>query len=130
MPTLTGIQGGAKPPAIAAVETQPHPVPASPAGGASAPPAKDTAENPQAPLVELSRQDLEDAVAQLGAAMAKLPGGERVVQLLYEEEDHSYIIEIRDKESGVLVQTFPPEKLLNLRGHPAEMLGVLIDRRS
>ncbi|HRY41419.1 MAG TPA: flagellar protein FlaG [Candidatus Krumholzibacteria bacterium] len=85
----------------------------------------DTA-HPPAPTLE----QLEGAVAELQESLDRLPGGERDVRLLYEEQDHSFVIEIRDKETGKLIQKFPPENLLNPSRGPADLLGTMIDRLS
>ena len=129
MSTLTGIQSGT---------ATPRPVASEPLEKASAEPASSST----SPQVEISktqdtespppatRQEIEAAVQDLRKAMRILPGGERDVHLLYELEDQSYLIEIRNKETGALLQTFPPENLLNLSRRSADLLGVLIDRQS
>lgn len=61
----------------------------------------------------------------------RLPGGgEREARLLYEQQDRLFIVEIRDKETGEIVQTFPAEKGLNRTPSAADLLGTVIDRRS
>jgi uncharacterized FlaG/YvyC family protein len=129
MSTLTGIQSGT---------AAPRPVAGEPREQRSAEPAPSST----SPQVEISttkvpehpppatRQEIESAVQDLRDAMRHLPGGERDVQLLYEPEDQSFLIEIRNKETGALLQTFPPENLLNLSRRSADLLGVLIDRHS
>jgi uncharacterized FlaG/YvyC family protein len=73
---------------------------------------------------------VDAALRRLQEQLRDLPGREREARLLYEEEDHSYVVEIRDKETGALLQTFPPENLLNQGQRPADLLGTVIDRRS
>ena len=82
-------------------------------------------------VAEPSPEDIETAVAQLQESLSEMPGGgEREARLLFDERSGSYLVEIRDKESGELLQSFPPEKLLNRDRHPADVLGTVIDRRS
>lgn len=124
MKSMTGIQGGVAPSPPAVVEpresvsqapavsetTTPHPEPTSP--------------------TRVSPEELAAAVSRLEDQLRHLPGGEREVHLLFEPEDQMYSVEIRDKESGQLLQSFPPEKLLNQDRRPADLLGTVIDRRS
>jgi hypothetical protein len=96
MSTLTGIQSGT---------AAPRPVAGEPREQRSAEPAPSST----SPQVEISttkvpehpppatRQEIESAVQDLRDAMRHLPGGERDVQLLYEPEDQSFLIEIRNK---------------------------------
>jgi uncharacterized FlaG/YvyC family protein len=132
MSTVTGIQSGSASPLTAAVEPREAPVAgtAAAAHSSSSPQVENT--SPRAPDVPAptSREEIETAVEELRAAMRTLPGAEREVLLLFEPEDRSYLIEVRNKETGALLQTFPPENLLNLRRRSADLLGVLIDRRS
>lgn len=132
MSTVTGIQSGAASPRPAVTEPK-----TAPGNGAGA-----TASSSSSPQVEttrpqnvdtpppVTREEIEAAVAELRDAVRTLPGSERDVLLLFEPEDQSFLIEIRNKETGALLQTFPPENLLNLRRRSADLLGVLIDRHS
>lgn len=134
MATISSIQGATTAPQKNVVE------PRASAGSQSASPsasvqAGETTTTAPGPAqlenpIQFSQSELEAAVQELGEAMADLPGGAREVNLLYEPEDHSYLIEIRNKETGVILQTFPPENLLNLRRRSADLLGVLIDCHS
>ena len=78
----------------------------------------------------LSLEELEAAVRDLSDAIARLPGSSREVHLLFMPEDRTYLIEIRNKDTGAVVQTFPPEILLNLGRRSADLLGVLLDCHS
>ena len=106
--------------------------PVSPAPAASgkatpqAPSPAPVATEPPAP----SQAELEAAVAELREQLAHLPGAEREVNLLYAEEERTFVVEIRDKETGDLIQQFPPEILLNPGRNPADPLGTVVDRRS
>ncbi len=131
MSTLSGIPSGVAPPTAVAVPAT-EPTSASPGPrleSAPGPGSPAAADSPGAPA-PYTRQEIESAVQELRDAMSRLPVAEREVHLLYEPEDNSYIVEIRNKETGALVQTFPPENLLNLRRRSADLLGVLIDRLS
>jgi uncharacterized FlaG/YvyC family protein len=81
-------------------------------------------------LARETRQEIEVAIQDLQEAVSSLPGASREVNLLYKQEDQSYLIEIKNKETGAVLQTFPPENLLNLSRRSADLLGVLIDRHS
>lgn len=134
MATISSIQGATTAPqknvvdprAPAGSQTASQPASVPVAGSTTTAPGPAQLENP----IQFTQPELEAAVQELGEAMADLPGGEREVSLLYEPEDHSYLIEIRNKETGALLQTFPPENLLNLRRRSADLLGVLIDCHS
>lgn len=101
-----------------------------PGGDQTAPQAQNGGTQTSEAATPAGRQELEAALRDLREAMANLPGGEREVNILYRSEDRSYLIEIRNKETGALLQTFPPENLLNLSRRSADLLGVLIDRQS
>jgi uncharacterized FlaG/YvyC family protein len=132
MSTVTGIQSGSASPPPAAVEPRvaPGTGTALSAHSSSSPQVETT--SPQAPdaPTPASGEEIETAVEELRAAMRALPGAEREVLLLFQPDDQSYLIEVRNKETGALLQTFPPENLLNLRRRSADLLGVLIDRHS
>ena len=128
MKSMTGIPGGAAPLPPAGVEPR---EPVSPAPATSASPAHQTPPPaaPSEPAVP-TRAELEAAAAELREQLAELPGADREVNLLYEEEKRTFVVEIRDKESGELIQQFPPEILLNPGRNPADLLGTVVDRRS
>lgn len=118
MKNIAGIPGGAVPSTGAEPREPVAPVPV-------------VSENP-APQAESvpTRQDFEAAVTELQGQLDVMPGGEREVRLLFEQEDNTYIVEIRDKETGDLIQKFPPENLLNPDRSSADLLGTVVDRRS
>ncbi len=129
MSTLIGIPSGALPPPAVVTEplergSTPPTAPRTSPPVTTAKPADATASNTP------DRAEIEAAITELREAMSRLPGGEREVTLQFEPEDHSYLVEIRNKETGAILQTFPPENLLNLRRRSADLLGVLIDRHS
>ena len=133
MKSMTGITGGTVILPPAAPETRPaSPAPSvagsgSPAGAAVHPTAQ--APDSGSPLPP-TRAEMEAVVADLRESLARLPGGERDVRLRYDEQDQTFAIEIRDRESGELIQTFPPENLLNQPRRAADLLGTVIDRLS
>jgi len=104
----------------------------APAVSGEAPAPSDTEPTPPAgpPLATGPGADLAAAITRLQETLASLPGPEREVHLLYEDEDQSFVVEVRDKQSGDLISRFPPEKLLNHGTRPADLLGTVIDRRS
>lgn len=124
MKSVPGIQGGVVPSPPAVVEPRESPSEA-PAVSGNPPPSTSSRESTRIPP-----EDLAAAVTRLEEQLRQLPGGEREVHLLFEPENQMYSVEIRDKESGELLQSFPPEKLLNQDRRPADLLGTVIDRRS
>jgi uncharacterized FlaG/YvyC family protein len=120
MTTFTGIQGGVAPPAPA---TAPVGSDAAAALSGAAAPATTAAD------AAATGQELEAAIQALREAVARLPDNAREVQLRHDATDGSYVVEVRDRKSGRLVQAFPPEILLNRYRRSADLLGVLIDRR-
>ncbi len=139
MKTLTGIPGGVAPSPPAGVEPR-EPRSQAPvvSGEASAAPYHSFQPvRPAGPPVQPpSRRDAapDDEVAaaaeRLAEALSQLPGPEREVHLLFEQEGQDYVVEVRDKRSGDVIQRFPPEKLLNQGLGSADLLGTVIDRRS
>jgi uncharacterized FlaG/YvyC family protein len=117
MKTMIGIPGGLAPRPPADVEPR-EPQPA----------ASNTTASPATPTPH--QQDLDAALGRLEEQLRDLPGREREARLVHSDDDLSYVVEIRDKETGALLQTFPPEKLLNQGQRPADLLGTVIDRRS
>ena len=120
MKSMSGIPGGATPTPPVGVEAR-EPVSSAPV--VSDNPAPEAKPAP-------SREDFEVAVAEVQDQLDAMPGGEREVRLLFEQEDNSYVVEIRDKETGDLIQKFPPENLLNPDRSSADLLGTVVDRRS
>ena len=120
MKSMSGIPGGTAPTPPAGVEAR-EAVSSTPV----------VSENP-APQVKPapSREELEAAVTELQNQLDAMPGGEREVRLLFDQEDNSYVVEIRDKETGELIQKFPPENLLNPDRSSADLLGTVVDRHS
>ena len=129
MSTLIGFPGGQSPPPVVVPEPLERRAPAQDASRNSPPVTTKDAQTEDLPPPP-SRQDIDIALAELRDAMARLPGSDREVSLHYQPEDHSYLVEIRNKETGAILQTFPPENLLNLWRRSADLLGVLIDRHS
>ncbi len=138
MKSLTGIPGGIAPSPPAGVEPR-EPRSQAPVVSAAESPARyhsfqsdrpagsDPARStpPGAPGEELAA-----AAERLEETLARLPGPQREVHLLFEEEHGEFAVEVRDKQSGDLIQRFPPEKLLNQGLGAADALGTVIDRRS
>ncbi len=129
MKSITGIPGGTAPVPPPVVEPR-EPVSSVPATSEStnpqAPPLSPAPAEPRTP----TREEMDAGVEKLREQLADLPGGDREVNLLYEEEDHTFVVEIRDKESGELIQQFPPEIVLNQDQQSADLLGTVVDRRS
>jgi uncharacterized FlaG/YvyC family protein len=124
MKSMSGIQGGLAPVPPTAAEPR-EPSPAAPAPSGSSAPEHGVTETAQP-----TREELEAAAAALNDQLAALPGGDREARLLYEEEAGTFVVEIRDRESGELIQQFPPEILLNQGRQAADLLGTVVDRRS
>lgn len=69
------------------------------------------------------------AVAELQKALDEVDGPARDVDLRFDDEG-DYVVEIRRRDDGVVIQQFPPENLLNPGPSPADLLGTVVDRRS
>ena len=125
MKSMSGVPGGTAPTPPTGVEPR---EPVSPAPVVS----EDPAPQHSAPEIKPApaREELEAAVTELQGQLDLMPGGEREVRLLFEQEDNSYVVEIRDKETGDLIQKFPPENLLNPDRSSADLLGTVVDRHS
>jgi len=138
MKSLTGIPGGVAPSPPAGVEPR-EPRSQAPAVSGEASPARyhsfqshlatRSGTTPTAPA-GIPGEELTAAAERLEETLARLPGPEREVHLLFEEERGDFAVEVRDKRSGDVIQRFPPEKLLNQGLGSADLLGTVIDRRS
>jgi len=73
---------------------------------------------------------MEAAVAELQISLDRIPGASREARVLYNKEDRTFLVEIRDKETGDLIQSYPPENLLNPSPSAADLLGTVVDRLS
>jgi uncharacterized FlaG/YvyC family protein len=88
-------------------------------------------EQPSSPAPVPVSQELAAGAEELQRRLDRMPGGgEREARLLYEQRDGTFIVEIRDKETGELVQSYPAENSLNRTPSAADLLGTVIDRRS
>jgi hypothetical protein len=98
----------------------------------TASPSPSAASSPSTPpsTAPASHAGPEGVADRLGERLAALPGSDREVTILYDEEESAYVVEIRDRETGQLLQRFPPEIFLNQPPRPADLLGRVIDRRS
>jgi uncharacterized FlaG/YvyC family protein len=47
----------------------------------------------------------------------------------YDEDHHVFVIEIRERESGELLLSYPSEKILKVRDALDELIGAIIDRK-
>jgi len=96
----------------------------APATAQSAPPQPSSAPPP-----ETSQADLQAAVAELQEALDRSSEPNRDVELNF-RDDGQYVVEIRHRKDGRLLQQFPPENLLNRKGPAADLVGTVIDRKS
>ena len=97
----------------------------SPAG--ANPVAVDEASTTSTP--QLTRQQVEDLVAELAAAMEQAAPDPRSVSFRHEEGILDFVIEITNRETGEMITQFPPEKILNMRERLDELVGMVIDRK-
>ena len=79
--------------------------------------------------LQLTRQQVEDLVAELAAAMEQVAPDPRSVSFRHEEGMHDFVIEVTNRETGEMITQFPPEKILNMREHLDELVGMVIDRK-
>lgn len=75
-----------------------------------------------------TRKELEAAVEDLRRNIAERGLDDREVNLRF-EEGGDYVVEVRSKRTGEVLQKFPPEKILNRRGGAADLLGTVVDRQ-
>jgi len=126
MKSLTGINGGVAPqPPVAPESRAPAPEPETTSGQPASPPKGGDEVAP------LTREAIEKAVAELQTSLDRIPGGSgREAKVLYNKEDRTFLVEIRDKETGEVIQSYPPENLLNPSHASADLLGTVVDRLS
>ncbi len=125
MKSLTGINGGVAPQPPVAVETRvPTPEPATTSGQTASPPSSGDKVAP------LTREAMEAAVAELQVSLDRVPGSGREAKILYNKEDRTFLVEIRNKETGEVIQSYPPENLLNPAHASADLVGTVVDRLS
>lgn len=86
-------------------------------------------EAPPAGISEANLPEIQSAMAELQESLDALEGPRREVQLHF-EDGGEYVVEIRSIHDGEVIQRFPPENLLNLRGRSSDLLGTVIDRLS
>jgi uncharacterized FlaG/YvyC family protein len=114
----------------AAGSTIADPRPSSAPAADQAPPTSDTATAAGRPAPpETDRESIDAVVTELQEALDRLSGPRRDVQLHF-EGDGQYVVEVRSIHDGEVIQRFPPENLLNLRGSVADLLGTVVDRLS
>ncbi len=101
---------------------RPAEVPSEPLG------ADDPASHPR-PTSDAAQQEYQPAIDDLQTALEQAGGSPREASLRF-KDDGSYVVEIRAKDDGRLLQEFPAENLLNCHASPADLLGTVIDRRS
>jgi len=80
-----------------------------------------------AQVTEDSASLYEKAVEMLQDSLDQGSGPKRDVNLEY--FDGNFIVEIRRRDDGALLQRFPPENLLNPKDPAADYLGTVIDRQ-
>jgi flagellar protein FlaG len=54
----------------------------------------------------------------------------RSIQFSIDESSHDIVVRVVDKESGKLIRQLPPESLLRLREHMAEISGLIIEEEA
>jgi uncharacterized FlaG/YvyC family protein len=95
--------------------------------GSRAVPRSDTETSP--PASGLGKQALQEIVAQVKDALRESLSVDHDVSLVY-LEDGSFVVEVRDPESGDLILQIPPESLVKMRKQLREAVGLLFDRKS
>ena len=87
-------------------------------------------ERASVPVDRREEQDaIQSVVDELQSALDAREGPRREVQLHFDGHG-DYVVEIRSITDGQVIQRFPPENLLNLRGSVADLLGTVVDRLS
>ena len=89
--------------------------------------ATDAADAPTT-TVTPTQKELETAVEELRRNIAERGLDDREVDLRF-EKDGDYVVEVRSKRTGEVLQKFPPEIILNRRGGAADLLGTVVDRQ-
>jgi flagellar protein FlaG len=90
-------------------------------------PASPSLPNPQTQLTRAQRVEvLERAVERL--IRRSLPSNSKL-QIEHDKETGTFIYRSVDSETGEILKQWPPEQLLKLRAHLAEVEGVLFDQK-
>jgi uncharacterized FlaG/YvyC family protein len=99
-----------------------------PAPRATSPPERPTtAATPAAKPAD--PESVRRAISDLQKMIDQYAREPRDATFRYDEEHHVFVIEIRERESGELLLSYPSEKILKVRDTLDELLGAIIDRK-
>jgi len=125
IPAIPGASGPAAPVAEVPERNASRAPVAVDSGPTPAAPGDDNGANPLA-----RHEDLVAVGTELVERLRGALGDDHVVSLRLEEEIDTYVVEVRQRDSGELIRQFPPEKILNMRRYLDELVGTVIDRLS
>ena len=81
---------------------------------------------PAPPAANERREELDAALAELGAKLAAVRPEPYSVSIKEDEESGHLVIRIKDA-AGEVVKQFPPEKILNLHQKMDDLVGMIVD---
>jgi uncharacterized FlaG/YvyC family protein len=102
--------------------------------GADLPRPAETADPPRNALEtaqngNVGSEDYHELAAHLEQVLATTIPEAHSVRFRWAEEHRLFVLEVYSQQTGELVKQYPPEKILNIRQHLDELLGVMIDRQ-
>ncbi len=74
-----------------------------------------------------SKEDVATAVSGLNAFMESI---DRDIAFAFHKQTQQLMVEVIDRKTHEVVQTFPPEALLDLAARIEEMVGMFLDERT
>lgn len=69
----------------------------------------------------------EELKKDLEAINNQLKSMNRSIQFSIDESTHDIVVQVVDKENGEVIRELPPESLVRLREHMAEISGLLVE---
>jgi len=103
---------------VQATERQPEPPSPRPEGEDQTKPGE-----PEEP----TREDVATAVSGLNAFMESI---DKDIEFAFHKQTEQLMVEVIDRKTHEVVQTFPPEELLDLAARIEEMVGMFLDERT
>jgi flagellar protein FlaG len=94
------------------------------------PPAEASRAQAQEGTVDPPSAPSKEEMERISSAVKKfLEEHQSVVSISMDEELQQFVIKILDKESGKVIQQFPPDELLSVMRQLREMRGILLNKK-
>jgi uncharacterized FlaG/YvyC family protein len=100
----------------------------SPAPRAASPPEHPTTAA-KAAETPADTETVRRAVSDLQKMIDQYAREPRDATFRYDEAHHVFVLEIRERDSGELLLSYPSEKILKVRDSLDELMGAIIDRK-